>query len=129
MSITMNSALLADGTGDLGKFNSDIDRPYSPVSIGTIPAKLRAGVRRRGADLLRRGGFAPMAEALIRRPLLAQCLAVPSAGCLTLGFWAGGLPGMVVGIYFIGLGLILGRDGFAGLAGDGGDDRPAPRLH
>lgn len=125
MSITVSSALLSYGSGDIGRFQSEVQLTSKSISIETIPAKLPAVMRRRGADLLRRSGFAPMAEALTRHPLLAHCLAVPSAGCLALGFWAGGLPGVVVGIYFIGLGLILGREGFAGLARDGGHGRPS----
>ncbi|UEM07455.1 hypothetical protein JL101_031460 (plasmid) [Skermanella rosea] len=125
MSITASSALLSSGIRDVGRFRSDVRNTANPVPVSAIAAKLPAGMRRRGLDLLRRSGFAPMAEALTRHPLLAHCLAVPSAGCLALGFWAGGLPGVVVGSYFIGVGLILGRDGFAGLAGDGGHDRPS----
>ena len=106
---------------------SDFASPHSKDHRAPIPriaAALPKAVRRRGADLLRRSGFAPMVDALARHQGVAHCLAVPAAGCLALGFWAGGLPGAIVGIYVVGLGLILGRDGFAALAKDSGFDRP-----
>ncbi|UEM25298.1 hypothetical protein JL100_035145 (plasmid) [Skermanella mucosa] len=84
------------------------------MSSGDLPAPLR----RAGAGLLRRSGFGPMAGVLSRHPLLAQCLLVPAAGCVALGYWAGGPPGMIVGVYLVGLAAILAREGFAGLAGD-----------
>ncbi|GEO42901.1 hypothetical protein SAE02_70490 [Skermanella aerolata] len=79
-------------------------------------SRLPAILHREGAGFLERSGFAPMAAVLIRHPSLALCLAIPLLGCLILGFAAGGLPGLVVGLYLAGLAALLGRDSFAELA-------------
>jgi hypothetical protein len=60
-----------------------------------------------------------MAAVLTRNPLLAQCIAIPLLGCLVLGAWAAGLPGLILGIYLAGMAALLGRDSFADLAGQG----------
>jgi hypothetical protein len=97
---------------------------------------LPAIVRRAANRLLERSGFAPMAAVLTRNPLLAQCIAIPLLGCLVLGAWAAGLPGLILGIYLAGLAALLGRDSFADLAGQVGcgtnqpqPSSPAPAAH
>ena len=88
-----------------------------------LPAIIRRGANR----LLDHSGFAPMAAVLTRNPLLAQCLAIPLLGCLVLGGWAAGLPGLIVGLYLAGLAALLGRDSFAELAANAGSGTTHPQ--
>lgn len=88
-----------------------------------LPAIVRRGANR----LLDYSGFAPMAAVLTRNPLLAQCLAIPLLGCLVLGGWAAGSPGLIVGLYLAGLAALLGRDSFAELAANAGSGTTHPQ--
>jgi hypothetical protein len=126
-------------TGETRRFNRD-DGPPLPAEIlthititntgsrrsGMIDPRIRSrealpAIVRRGANrLLDHSGFTPMAAVLTRNPLLAQCLAIPLLGCLVLGTWAAGLPGLIIGVYLVGLAALLGRDSFAELAGNAG---------
>lgn len=111
--------------GDFVEAPPELQRQAGKAWPGT--STLPAILRREGARFLERSGFAPMAAVLTRHPSLALCLAIPLLGCLVLGFAAGGLPGLVVGLYLAGLAALLGQDSFAELTRSRGKrDSSAP---